>query len=291
MHILPGLLLWRSHRTTFGSKINEYLSSAGSLWLQKEVSFRIIGENYTRYNRLVNSVTEQRLIDQTRRFYNEHGRDFSDTRLRLQPGVSQLVGNLHGDETILDLGCGNGELARTLSQRGHKGSYVGLDFSLPLLSEAERKAFTFPVKFLVADLTSPGWASIIGSIQFDLVFAFAFLHHIPGTALRLLILEKVRHLLKQEGRFINSNWQFLDNPRLKARLQPWELIGLKPQDVDPNDYLLDWKRGSKGLRYVHHFDENELGEMAGKSRFGIVETFYSDGENKRSGLYQIWKKI
>ncbi len=238
----------------------------------------------------MNSGTAEKLIALTRRFYSEHGRDFSETRARLQPGVTRLLDSLHKDEAILDLGCGNGELARTLSRHGQHGSYLGLDFSLPLLGEAEREAFNFPVKFLEVDLTAPVWDSVNGKVRFDLVFAFAVLHHIPGSNLRLTILEKVHELLKQEGLFIHSNWQFLDNPRLKARIQPWELIGLNPQDVDPNDYLLDWKRGSKGLRYVHHFDENELVELAKASRFEIVEMFYSDGENKRSGLYQVWKK-
>ena len=89
--------------------------------------------------------------------------------------------------------------------------------------------------------------------------------------------------------FIHSNWQFLNSPRLKARIQPWESIGLQGSDVDVNDYLLDWKRGGNGLRYVHHFDESELAELAKASGFEIVDTFYSDGENKRLSLYQIWK--
>jgi tRNA (uracil-5-)-methyltransferase TRM9 len=238
----------------------------------------------------VNTSTAEKLITLNRRFYGDHGRDFSQTRLRLQPGVKRLLDTFHKDESILDLGCGNGELARTLSRSGHQGLYVGLDFSPPLLNDAQHEAFAFPVKFMAAELTTPGWDSIIENTEFDLIFAFAFLHHIPSANLRILILDKVHQLLKQEGRFIHSNWQFLDNPRLKARIQPWELTGLSPQAVDPNDYLLDWRQGSNGLRYVHHFDEHELAELAKASKFEIVETFYSDGENKRSGLYQIWKK-
>ena len=96
-----------------------------------------------------------------RRFYTEYGHDFSATRGRLQTGVLRVIESLRGDESILDLGCGNGELARTLSRRGHHGSYLGLDFSLPLLDEAEREAFTFPVQFIQADLVS----SMIGNMS------------------------------------------------------------------------------------------------------------------------------
>ena len=78
------------------------------------------------------SIITKQLLDLNRRFYTEYGREFSATRERLQTGVLHVIESLRGDETILDLGCGNGELARTLSRRGHHGSYLGLDFSLPL---------------------------------------------------------------------------------------------------------------------------------------------------------------
>jgi tRNA (uracil-5-)-methyltransferase TRM9 len=261
-----------------------------------------MAENYTRYNKGVKSNIVQQLLDLNRRFYTEHGSDFSATRARLQTGVLRVLESLHGEESILDLGCGNGELARTLSRRSHHGLYLGLDFSPPLLNEAEREAFAFPVQFIQADLVSSDWQSTtheeIASGEeslrndiYNIVFAFAVLHHIPSVELRLQIIKKIHELLKPNGIFIHSNWQFLNSPRLKARIQPWENIGLKETDVDANDYLLDWKRGGNGLRYVHHFDELELSELAKASRFEIIETFYSDGENKRLSLYQIWKAI
>jgi tRNA (uracil-5-)-methyltransferase TRM9 len=235
-------------------------------------------------------ITKQ-LLDLNRLFYAEHGRDFSATRERLQTGVLRVIESLRGDESILDLGCGNGELARTLSRRGHRGSYLGLDFSLPLLNEAEREAFAFPVQFMQADLVSSDWDVETRNDMFDIVFSFAVLHHIPSSELRLQIIQKIHEHLKPDGMFIHSNWQFLNSPRLKARIQPWGSVGLKETDVDTNDYLLDWKRGGKGLRYVHHFDESELGDLAQASGFEIVKTFYSDGENKRLSIYQAWKKL
>ena len=238
------------------------------------------------------SIIAQQLLDLDRRFYTEYGHDFSATRERLQTGVLRVIESLRGDESILDLGCGNGELARTLSRRGHHGSYLGLDFSLPLLDEAEREDFAFPVQFMQADLVSDDWEHVIArNDMFDIVFSFAVLHHIPSLELRLQIIQKIDEHLKPDGMFIHSNWQFLNSPRLKARIQPWESIGLQGSEVDANDYLLDWKRGGKGLRYVHHFDESELNDLAKASGFEIIETFYSDGENKKLSIYQAWKKL
>ncbi|MCL5611394.1 MAG: class I SAM-dependent methyltransferase [Chloroflexi bacterium] len=249
-----------------------------------------IGENYTRYNVGVDTTIVQRLLALNHQFYTDHGCEFSATRDRLQTGVMRVLDSLRGNESILDLGCGNGELARTLSRRNHSGSYLGLDFSLPLLNEAGREPFTFPVKFLATDITAGNWRSKLPPSTFNLIFAFAVFHHIPGFELRLNIIREIHNSLEPNGHFIHSNWQFLNSPRLKARIQPWDAIGLTDQDVDPNDYLLDWKRGAPGLRYVHHFDEAELAELAKASRFEIIEMFCSDGENQRSGLYQIWKK-
>ena len=68
---------------------------------------------------------------------------------------------------------------------------------------------------------------------------------------------------------------------------PW------PDDmtVEAHDYLLDWRSGGKGLRYVHHFEERELAELAKASGFRIMDTFYSDGEKGNLGLYQVWKPV
>jgi tRNA (uracil-5-)-methyltransferase TRM9 len=247
----------------------------------------------------MDSATAQQLITLNRDFYERFGADFSATRQRLQPGVTRVLGTLTGDESILDLGCGNGELARTLARRGHRGSYLGLDFSLPLLSDASAVPEGFPARFIEADLIRLDEKEVrrkkkevepeLLTSHFSLITCFATLHHIPSRDLRLQLLQTVHSLLAPNGRFILSNWQFLNSAKLRARIQPWERIGLTAADVNEGDYLLDWRRGGEGLRYVHQFSEAELTELARASGFEIMETFYSDGEGGRLGLYQIWK--
>jgi tRNA (uracil-5-)-methyltransferase TRM9 len=125
----------------------------------------------------------------------------------------------------------------------------------------------------------------------SVVTAFAVLHHIPSYELRLSILRIVCQLLQEDGLFIHSNWQFLTSEKLKARIQPWEAAAIPTSAVDAGDYLLDWRSGGKGLRYVHYFDEKELDELAKASGFRVADTFYSDGDGGRLGLYQIWKPV
>jgi tRNA (uracil-5-)-methyltransferase TRM9 len=232
-----------------------------------------------------------RLIDLNRQFYQTFALQFSGTRQRLQPGVLRVVESLPATANLMDLGCGNGELARALANRGQQGAYLGLDFSLGLLQEAAKRQAPgsgFTYHFLQADLSAPGWETPLLDFHPDWIMAFAVLHHLPGSELRQQVLGKVRSLLKPGGRFAFSVWQFLNSPRLKARIQPWEAAGLSDADVEPGDYLLDWRQGGRALRYVHHFNQEELGTLAAKTGFRVAGSFFSDGEGGRLGLYQVW---
>jgi len=239
----------------------------------------------------MDAVTAARLVGINQDFYTRFGGSFSATRQRIQPGVRRLLGMLQGDESILDLGCGNGELARELSRRGHRGPYLGVDFSVPLLRDAETQPEDFSARFMQVDITqlSAFSSQLSAGGGWALITAFAVLHHIPSTEMRLDLLRTVHGLLKVDGKFIHSNWQFLNSEKLRGRIQDWSKAGLSSADVDPGDYLLDWRSGGEGLRYIHHFSEAELSALAGAARFIIRDTFYSDGEGGNLGLYQIWE--
>jgi len=236
----------------------------------------------------MNSNTAQRLIEINREFYDRFGAEFSATRQRLQPGVKRILDALNGDESILDLGCGNGELARELARRGHRGAYLGVDFSLPLLRDAESQLDGFSAAFIQADLASTSWALNVEPATFNVALAFAVLHHIPSNEMRVDILGAVRSLLKEDGEFILSNWQFLNSEKLKARIQTWERVGVNKNDLDADDYLLDWRSGGKGLRYAHHFSAEELSALARQIEMRVSASFLSDGADGNLGLYQVW---
>ncbi|HEY46167.1 MAG TPA: class I SAM-dependent methyltransferase [Anaerolineae bacterium] len=238
------------------------------------------------------------LLALNRRFYQTFAEQFAETRGRLQPGVSSTLADFPPEATILDLGCGIGEVANELFRRGHEGYYLGIDFSTTLISIARGRCEHPSAHFQQSDFADPSWVGKLLKFSqlhrvatFDRVLAFATLHHLPSNALRSRVLTQVRDLLAEGGHFVHSNWNFMASPRLQARIVPWSEVDLDESDVEMGDYLLDWRRGGYGLRYVHHFSEGELQELAASTSFQVVKTFYSDGEGGRLGLYQVWEKI
>jgi tRNA (uracil-5-)-methyltransferase TRM9 len=244
-----------------------------------------------RYNFFMNSSIAKQLIELNRRFYDQFGDSFSATRQRLQPGVRKILETIREDESVLDLGCGNGNFLHELQKRGHKAALRGVDFSLPLLRDAES---TLGVEFHEVDLTKLSAFSdqlLMVNGQWSVVSMFATLHHIPSQEIRLDILRTVKNLLKPDGKFILSNWQFLNSEKLKARIQPWSRVGISDDEVDDGDYLLDWRSGGEGLRYAHHFSAEELLGLAEQVGMRVEASFLSDGENGRLGLYQVWSGV
>jgi len=93
-------------------------------------------------------------------------------------------------ETILDLGCGTGDLAKELADYGSE--ITGVDKSKKMIEQARAK---FPtITFMVQDATELEFES-----EFDAVFSNAALHWIKQPVQALACMHKS---LKQGGRFV-----------------------------------------------------------------------------------------
>lgn len=247
----------------------------------------------------------ERLLDINRGFYQSFAEPFRASRGRLQPGVARALTQVELDADLLDLGCGHGLLAEALHQRGFSGRYVGLDASSELLGAIPAELQPPHFHFARADLAGPEWGQMAESplvenrnsnngeepdrTGFDWAFAFAVLHHIPSSGLRAAVAERVRSLLKGGGRFAVSVWDFLASPRIAERIVKWQAVDLEDSQVEEGDYLIEWREGGRGFRYVHHFTEHALAELAAQGGFRVIEQYRSDGENGRLGIYQIWE--
>ena len=229
------------------------------------------------------------LLRINRAFYQSLAVPFAETRRRPQPGVQRLLGRIDRAASVLDVGCGHGLAAEQLGRLGFAGSYHGIDSSEPLVGLARQRVTADWATFALADVSLSGWRQTAPGATFDWVLAFAVLHHLPQAALRLQVTEGLRSVLATEGRVAVSVWDFAGSERFRRRLVAWEEVGLTSADVEPGDTLLDWRHAGRGLRYVHHFSSQELADLAQAAGLSVVETFHSDGQGGRLGIYQIWR--
>lgn len=251
----------------------------------------------------MNEEIADRLVKINKTFYRDLARQFSSTRMRVQPGIKRIIAQIPENTIILDIGCGNGELFLELSRTGFQGIYTGIDFSPEMVTIAKDRSSRHFLKimdndglkvnnpiFLERDVSDSNWSSGLPSKTYNYILAFSVLHHIPGLKMRINFLLEAHKLLHPDGFLYFSVWQFLNSPKLRKRIVPWNEVGLENNMVDPMDYLLDWKHQGYGYRYVHLFNRAELDSLAERTGFSIEKTFISDGDGGNLGMYQIWTK-
>ena len=228
----------------------------------------------------MDSALVKRLLELNRNFYAEFSADFSGSRSGERLNLEPFQKYLANDIRLLDAGCGNGRLADALERANFALNYFGVDGSAELIAFAEKNCAALQrvrAQFRVADLTQSRWHDALrDAAPFDVIASLAVLHHIPSFDLRTQVLRALHALLKPRGILVLSNWQFLNNDRLRKKIVAWENVNIDAALLEANDYLLDWKRGGVGYRYVHLLDENEIARLARASAFEIITQFYAD---------------
>jgi SAM-dependent methyltransferase len=237
----------------------------------------------------MNEEQAEQLVKINGDFYRTFASPFAQSRERLQPGVKRLLATVPSGARILDLGCGSAQTARWLAANGRLESYAGWDASAELLQIASARTYPFPAVFRQADLLSAPWQDLAGA-RFDRIFLFAVLHHIPGFVYRERILRALTGVLADGGQVWMSNWQFLRDPKYAARILPWGEAAVDESKVEPGDYLLDWRMGGRGLRYVHILGAEERTRLASAAGFIEWECFEADGKGERGSDYSVWGK-
>jgi SAM-dependent methyltransferase len=95
------------------------------------------------------------------------------------------LARLRGDETVLDVGCGNGAYLGALAQRGHRGLVVGMDLSPGMLAAASGRSSD--AQLMLGDAQ----ALPFDDATFDVVLAMHMLYHLPDRALGIRELRRV----------------------------------------------------------------------------------------------------
>lgn len=103
---------------------------------------------------------------------------------------------------VLSLGCGEGSIERRLAP--HVGEVVGLDISGVAIEQARAQAAAAGLRNLSFAVADGEGLHLDPLGRFDLVVAFAFLHHLDDAALRE-VLSAARRVLRSGGVFYSSD--------------------------------------------------------------------------------------
>lgn len=226
----------------------------------------------------------ERLLALNREFYRQFAEPFVETRARPQKGFFKLLDYLaESGGHLLDVGCGDGRFGRFCLERGLVDRYTGVDFSAEMLAAARR--LTVKGEFFQRDLSKPDCLEGLG--RYELVSCLATMQHIPGRRNRLRLLREMASHLEEDGRIVLSNWQFLDSDRQRRKITDWQVAGIEEGEVETHDYLLSWRRGGKGYRYVAFIDAAEMASLAETAGLICLAQFRSDGREGNLNLYTI----
>lgn len=104
-----------------------------------------------------------------------------------------------GDERVLDVACGTGELERRLLQRWPGPSLIGCDASAGMLAQAESKSIAGDVAWIQADAT----ALPFHDASFDAVICANSFHYFRAPERSLA---EMRRVLSAGGRLVLVDW-------------------------------------------------------------------------------------
>jgi tRNA (uracil-5-)-methyltransferase TRM9 len=219
---------------------------------------------------------QEKLLKIVKNNYQEIASQFDVTRKKhLWPELEVLFDNLKENESVLDVGCGNGRLLEALKNK--KIKYLGVDNSEALIKLAQKN---YPENiFKVVDVLN-----LEKEIKekFSLVVSIAVLHHLPSRELRLKSLEQLRLVSTSGGKIIFSVWNLWPNKKFRKYLLKniWQKITFKTK-LDFGDLLFPWKNShgeEVSERYYHAFTKRELTkdlQLAGFKKFSIKKDKYN----------------
>lgn len=238
--------------------------------------------------------TIQHLNDINREFYATTAEDFDQTRGRAWAGWVRLTEYIDAPLSVLDVGCGNGRFGVFLAQAlDGRIRYHGVDNNQQLLDYASDALAPFAnVKTTLQALDVV--ADPLPQEKYELVVLFGVIHHVPGTDNRQQFIAELAKRVKHGGMLAFAAWRFYEYERFRERLVPWsdDVIpaGMEDVELEEHDYLLDWRRGERALRYCHYVDDAELDTLVHASNMREVTRYRADGSDNAMNAYVVLKK-
>ncbi|MFC1649506.1 class I SAM-dependent methyltransferase [Patescibacteria group bacterium] len=149
----------------------------------------------------------------------------SDKKYTLFPALDRQIPEANTDQTLLDLGCGTGDLYKFATSKGYK--YVGLDASEDMVSEARRNHPQ--ADFIVGDASEISKST---KEKFDVIMANMLFPSLPSIKAFNSVFESMSKSLKEGGLIILG----IMNPYFDGYMQK-RLFDRKDIDTDFDGYF------------------------------------------------------
>jgi SAM-dependent methyltransferase len=239
----------------------------------------------------------QDFYTKTNQYWNNDPNYFWEGWNQVGEWVDQNFGD--GEVSVLDLGCGNARFVNFLLHKTKvKIRYIGVELNSELINASQIKPnprLTY-FKIVQTDLGESEWINKLEELdlKFDLVVLFGLFHNIPGSQIRLNILQESSNLLKSKGLLVFTGWRFVEKPRLNKRIiqttapnfaDTLNEIGIKLDQMEYGDYILNWNKRVYCLRYTHHIDQNEAKEITQQTGLKIIKYYIEDSLDRDQNDY------
>ncbi len=230
-------------------------------------------------------------------FYARVGAHYDDSRRYTRRGWHTVLEHIKPQPTpcrALDVGCGSAQFGVFLfEQFTQPPFYHGVDANAYLLEQARARLPAEAAEFTQIDFIADFDAFRALPGGYHLVTLHNVLHHVPAFARRAGLLEACAQKLRPGGLLIFTLWQFWEKEKWRARAIPWSTQPhIQAGDLETHDYLLDWRRGERALRYCHYTDTDELEQLLHTLKgLTLVETFRADGKDDDLNRYVILETV
>lgn len=236
-----------------------------------------------------------------RAFYAITAQDFSATRGRAWQGWYDLLPHLPSHRLrVLDVGCGNGRWGVQLAEEGRLAHYHGIDNNADLLTHARQALATTDAiaTWHHADIIADAGASLSQLLQgerYDVVGVFGVVHHVPCGTHRRALMRALADCVASGELLVFATWRFYEFERLRERIINWHDYDAEhgthlAQHVEPHDYLLDWRRGERALRYCHYVDDAEQDALIQAMGMQEIARYRADGQDNRMNCYSVLRE-